>query len=310
MTQQSGCCVCGRPLAPPFHTINGRAYCDEHFAAVNRPNGGAWLAGLAQIAGVALVCGALAWLAGMLPPLHGAALVAVGVAVALLPSLLWLVFFYAQDRLEPEPKGNIALVFITALLLTDVVGVRLVRDWFRVGDWAPQSTLTSLLASTLIVGFTYQAIAYMAVRATVYTTPEFDERMDGIVYGTVAGLGCATLLNLRFILENGGVALGPGSIRVATTALAMASFSGLMGYFMAAAKFERRPAWWVALGVALAAACNGLFSWLISEVSASGLGVAPWRSLLLGLGVALVVFAILIGLMRRVTTVKIGRIGI
>lgn len=307
MSDTPVCCVCGEPLTPPYHTINGRAYCERHFAAVNRPNIGVWQAGLIQIVAIGLVTALIAVLASFLPPLTGIPLIVVGVLIAVVPTIAWLLFFYRQDRLEPEPKTNIVLVFLLAFLLTDVVGVRLIDDWIRVPEWAPQSTVTSLLASILVLGFTYQAIAYFSVRISVYATEEFDERMDGIVYGTVAGLGVATLLNLRFVLENGGVALGVGSVRVATTALALASFSGLMGYFMAAAKFETKPVWWVPLGVALAAVLNGLFSWLINEVSAAGLTVEPWRSLVFGLVVALAVFAVLVWLMRRVTTVTIRR---
>lgn len=307
MSDQPVCCVCGEALEPPYNVIEGRAYCVRHYAAVTRPNSGVWRAGLVQIVGVAAISAVIALVAGFLPPLTGAALILTGLVIALLPTALWLVFFYQQDRLEPEPKGAIALVFLLAFALTDVFGVRLIRDWFHVAEWASQDSLLSLFTSIVVLGITYQVIAYIAVRATVYTTPEFDERMDGIVYGTVAGLGIATLLNLRFVLENGGVALAAGSIRVATTTLAMASFSGLMGYFMAEAKFSTRPVWWVPLGVVIAALFNGLFSWLISEVSATGLTVAPWRSLVLGLVVALVVFAVLIALMRRVTTVTLGR---
>jgi len=307
MAEQPVCCVCGEPLTPPYNTLHGRAYCDHHFALINRPSPGFWRAGLVQIAGIVVLCALIALVANVLPPLTGAALIIAGVVIAIIPTALWLVFFYQQDRLEPEPKSTILVVFLLAFLLADVVGVRLVRDWLRVPDWASQDTVTSLLASTLVLGFTYQIIAYLAVRLTIYTSPEFDERMDGIVYGTVAGLGIATLLNLRYIIDNQGVALGPGVVRVATTTLAMASFSGLMGYFMAEAKFEAKPVWWVPLGVATAAVLNGLFSWLISEVSASGLTVDPWRSLLLGLVVALAVFALLVLLMRRVTTVALGR---
>jgi len=192
-------------------------------------------------------------------------------------------------------------VFLLALLLTGAIGVPLIIDWFRLPTWAAPQSVTSLLASILVVGFTWQAIAYAAVRLVVYDTPEFDERMDGIVYGTVAGLGVATLLNLNYVIANGGVALGPGVIQVVTTALAQASFSGLLGYFMAEAKFEHRPVWWVPLGLFIAAVLNGLFSWLLSEVSATGLTVSPWRSLVLGIVVALAVFALLLMLMRRAT---------
>jgi hypothetical protein len=123
--------------------------------------------------------------------------------------------------------------------------------------------------------------------------------MDGIVYGTVAGLGVATMLNLHYVIDNQGVALAPGIISVVTTALAQASFGGVLGYFMAQAKFEHKPVWWVPLGVICAAILNGVFGWLIHEVSAAGLEVEPWRSLIAGVLIAVVTFAGLVYLMQR-----------
>lgn len=305
--RQIRCCIDGEPLDPPYHIVGGRAYCDRHFAMVNKPHPGFWRASLFQIVLMGVISGGLAYLSTFLGPLDRTAQILVGVFLAIVPSALWIYYFYRQDRLEPEPKTRILAVFLLALVLQDFVGRRVIDDWFGIARWASFDTLTSLLASILIVGFTWQAIAYAAVRLVVYATPEFDERMDGIVYGTVAGLGVATLANLRFVLDNAGVALAPGVIQATTTALAQASFGGLMGYFMAQAKFEHRPAWWVPLGFTIAAVLNGLFSWLISEVSASGLTVDPWRSLAMGLVVALATFFVLVALMRRTTEVTLGR---
>src|SRR5262249_49099294 len=279
MAEELKCCICGDPVTPPYRVVGGRRYCERHYAMVNKPNSGFWRAGIIQIVGVGVVSAIVAFLAGLLGPLDRTMLVVVGVILAIVPSAVWLYFFYRQDRLEPEPKTRIAAVFLLALLLTSAIGLRIINDWFQVAVWALAETTTSLLASILVVGFTWQAIAYASIRLVVYNTPEFDERMDGIVYGTVAGLGVATLLNLNYVLDNGGVALGPGVIHVVTTALAQASFSGLLGYFMAEAKFEHKPVWWVPLGLCIAAVLNGLFSWLLTEVSASGLSVSPWRSL-------------------------------
>lgn len=301
------CCICGEPVPPPYNLLGQRVYCARHFATVNKPHPGYWRAGLLQIALMGLFSAVLALLASQLGPLGRPALLAIGLFLAVAPSALWLMFFYRQDRLEPEPKTRIAAVFLLALVLTDVVGLRMFNDVFELPRWAAAQTISSLLATILIVGFTLQGIAYTAVRLVVYASAEFDERMDGIVYGTVAGLGAATLLNLRYVIDNGGVALGPGVVHVFTTALAQASFSGLMGYFMSQAKFEHRPAWWVPLGVAAAAVLNGLFTWLMSEISATGLTVQPWRSLALGVAVALAVFALLLMLMRRATHATLGR---
>lgn len=302
------CCICHERLEPPYKTLGGRAYCARHYAQVNKPHTGFWRATLIQIIGIALLAALVAFLAqSVIGPLEGPALIVAGVLLALVPSALWLFFFYQQDRLEPEPKTRIAAVFILAALLMDVFGRRVTSEWFRPAEWASYDTLTSLLASILIVAVTAQLIIYITVRLLVYDTEEFDERMDGVIYGTVAGLGVATISNLYFVLANEGVRLGPGVVQTVTTALAQASFGGLQGWFMAEAKFEHKPAWWVPAGFAAATLLNGLFSWLIGEVSASGLVVDPWRSLLFGVLVAIFAFLLLALLMRRYTEVTLRR---
>lgn len=304
--EQKYCCITGEPVYPPYNILGGRVYSDKAFAAINRPHTGYWRSVLLQVVGMALFALIVAVLANLLGDLTDAGRIVLGLFLAIVPTVLWLLYFYRQDRLEPEPKAHLGLVFFAALLLTDVIGRRVINDWFRVADWASYNAWTSLAASVLIVAVTYTAIVYVSIRL-VYATKEFDERMDGVVYGTVAGLGVATLLNLRYIIDNQGVELAPGVVRTVTTALAMASFGGLLGWFMAEAKFTHRPTWWVPAGFALTAALNGVFSWLIGEIAAAGLTVEPWRSLALGLTVALATFLALAYLMRRATEVTLRR---
>ena len=293
------CCICEEPVSPPYNMLGKRVYCDKHYALINKPHLGYWRAGVLQIVAMGVFSVIVAAMAESIGELAQTPLIIVGLFLAIVPTALWLWYFYQQDQLEPEPKTKIAAVFLLALILTDFVGLRLIHEGFQIGEWSSVNPITSLLASILIVGFTYEAIKYFSVRLVVYATDEFDERMDGIVYGTIAGLGVATLLNLHHIIDNQGVALGPGVVYTVTTALAQASFGGLMGYFMAQAKFEHRPIWWVPFGVSLSAVLDGLFMWVIDEVSAAGLTVDPWRSLVVGIVVALVVFSVLIMLMRR-----------
>jgi hypothetical protein len=301
------CCVCHERLTPPYRTLGGRAYCERHYQAVNKPHSGFWRATLIQIVGMGALAAIVAFLAQSVGPLSGPGLLLAGVLLAIVPSALWLGFFYQQDRLEPEPKTRVAAVFVLAALLADVFLRRVVSDWFQPSQWASRDSVTSLLASILIIAATSQLIIYLAVRLLVYDSEEFDERMDGIIYGTVAGLGVATVSNLYFVLANDGVALGPGVVQTATTALAQASFGGLQGWFMAEAKFEHKPGWWVPLGFALTTLLNGVFSWLIGEVGAAGLQVDPWRSLIFGVLVAMFAFLALAFLMRRTTEVTLRR---
>jgi len=295
---QLTCCVCGELVSPPYNIVRQRVYCDRHFAILDRDNRAFWRTTIVQIVVMAVFSLGVILLSNYVGPIEDPWRVPVGLLLVLVPTALWLYYFYLQDRAQPEPKARLAEVFFLALLLTAAVGYPL-ANWFQVDEWAGSQNLTSLLASVLIPGFIWQGITYTAVRVVVYATPDFDERMDGIIYGTMAGLGVGTLLNLHYVLDNGGVALSTGVVYVVTTILAQASFGGITGHFMAQAKFEHKPVWWVPAGVALSAILNGLYRWLVSEVSADGLTIAPWRSLLLGLVAAGVAFAALLILIRR-----------
>jgi len=297
-TAHPTCCVCGRPGT---RQLGSRWYCDEHFALVNKPHPGFWRAAVVQVAGLMVFTLVVAGLASLLPPgsLTGGPLVAAGLVLALVPAGVWLIYFRRQDRLEPEPKTYVLGVFLLALLLTDVVGRRLVLDFYRVEDWITLSSVANLGGSILIVGFTLEGIKWASVRFSIYSTGEFDERMDGVVYGTAAGLGVATMLNLRFILDSGGADLGSAVIHVVVAAMAQASFGGITGYFLGEAKFTEEPVWWMPAGLTLASVLNGAFLWLLGEVRATGISVDPWRGLVFGSAVALATFAVLTWLMGR-----------
>src|SRR5687768_6734158 len=118
MAEELTCCICGDPLTPPYRIIGGRVYCERHYAAVNQLNPGFWRAGIIQIVAVGIISAIIAFLAGQLGPLDSTLLIVVGVILAIVPSAVWLYFFYRQDRLEPEPKTKLAAVFLLALLLT------------------------------------------------------------------------------------------------------------------------------------------------------------------------------------------------
>ncbi len=297
MTSQI-CCVCHEK--PATQALGGRPYCEEHYENAMRVNRGFTRSGLINIGLIAVFTLAVSAFTALVPVnFSEAGLLIVGLLLAFVPALLWLGFFYQQDRLEPEPRHYVLGVFFLALLVSDVLGRRLLNNVFHVGEWLSLDNTSALVGYILVVGFTYEAIKYAIVRFTVYPTLEFDERMDGIVYGTAAGLGVATMINLNFILESGGAALSSGVIYVVVTALAQGAFGGVVGYFLGEAKFTSEPVWWMPLGVTIAAVLNGLFSYFLAEVNQAGLSVSPWRGLLFALVVAVITFGALMYLIRR-----------
>lgn len=238
------------------------------------------------------------------PVFTPASLLLTGVFLALVPAFIWMIFFYMQDSAEPEPKGFVIGVFALGGLLAAAVGIPAVEYLFRVSHWIYNGTLTTILGGILVVGFTQEFLKYAAVRYSIYNSDEFDEPTDGVVYATAAGLGYATVLNITFVVSNGGVGLGVGIIQMAVVALAQAAFSGITGYFLGRAKFESEQIWWMPLGITLAATFNGLFNWLLGivnqpTVTLSGSTNNTWMGLVLAAVVAFATTGVILMLVRR-----------
>lgn len=284
------CRVCDKPAV---RRLGSYSFCEEHYRSATRQRNWLWPADLTtlllSIAFVLVAFGVDQWLQ---PRLNSAALILLGLVMSFIPAGLWLTLFYRRDRYEPEPKALVLQVFGLGALMAWAIGGRVLNLLFDVNNWLYANWWTQLAGGILVVGFTQEFLKYLAVRASVYNLAEFDERTDGIIYGTAAGLGYATALNIDIIVGSGGVDLGAGAFRIAITALAHASFAGVVGYFLAKQKFERKPLWWMPLGLTVAAVLNGLFSYLrglvsVGQISSAGGSSNPWTGLFLAAGFAI-----------------------
>jgi RsiW-degrading membrane proteinase PrsW (M82 family) len=152
-------------------------------------------------------------------------------------------------------------------------------------------------------------LIYLTVRYSVFDNPEFDQRIDGIIYSMAAGLGVATVLNFLYVLERGGVDLDIGSIRMVVNALAFASFAGVQGYFLGQTRFETTPVYYLPLGLTIAAVLNGLFFFILERAAGSGLSYNPWRDLILAAIVAVITLLIVFWLVGRANeeTLRVAR---
>jgi RsiW-degrading membrane proteinase PrsW (M82 family) len=299
------CCV--DQQRPGTHSIGGRWFCDEHYnkAVYNRK--GVWRTAIAAVVALLIFVAAVVVLDLVLKPqLSGGALVLTGLILAVVPAALWLVFFYQQDRLEPEPLGYVVRMFVIGLALAGAIGIPLTDQLFGVQNWLYRDPLTTWIGSIFITGGVAAFIIYAAVRYFMFDEPEFDERTDGVVYATAAALGYATSLNLQFILANGGARLGTGEIFVAEVALAFAAFGGLLGYFLGRAKLEQDPIWWLPLGLVLTSFLGGLFVILRGQldpgsitITGHGSGLPSFNGLILAGILAVVVTVIVSYLIGR-----------
>lgn len=85
------------------------------------------------------------------PVFTQATLTLTGVALSLIPALVWLGFFYRRDRLEPEPKSMVIQVFFLGGLLAAAIGIPLLNNIFQISEWMFSNLWIRLLGGILIV---------------------------------------------------------------------------------------------------------------------------------------------------------------
>jgi protease PrsW len=260
---------------------------------------------LIEIVGIAIFAAVVALVADLVKPqLDGVALVLAGVVLAFVPAVIWLIAFYRQDRLEPEPMQYVVGMFALGALLAQAVGQPIIRDLFKVQTWVRDDLALGFVGTIVIVGIVQEFLKYAAVRYTVFGSAEFDQPVDGIIYAASAGLGYATMLNIHYVVSNGGVDLGVGAIRCAVEALSQACTAGVVGYFLGQAKFKKMGPLWLPIGLLLAASLNALVSLLLERAPLFGtrFGFNEWSALIAAVVVAGGVFAGLLAVMRRLNS--------
>ena len=148
---------------------------------VARNRYGSWISSLLLILALAgFVALAIYFAPRYVAGLTGWQLVAFGLMMALVPALLWLIFFYLQDRLSPEPKGNVFGVFVLGGLLAAAIGQPVIERIFQVQDWMYTTWWVQLLASILVIGFVQEFLVYAscATRSTAARFRRARQRRD------------------------------------------------------------------------------------------------------------------------------------
>jgi RsiW-degrading membrane proteinase PrsW (M82 family) len=131
-----------------------------------------------------------------LPELVPGAIVASAIAPALL--LLWLVV--AADS-RPEPP----LVVWTAVILgaLSAIPTGFLELWLQHVPMTHNPWLAVDLSTLLFVGIPEETVKISIIAAIALRARDFDEPMDGVVYGTAVGLGFAAVENLLYVVGAG-----------------------------------------------------------------------------------------------------------
>lgn len=174
-----------------------------------------------------------------------------------MPGILWVWYFYRKDKYNPEPKKLIIRDFIWGILI--VFPISIIESPF--GSYlTPQAPLIYLFFGTIfIIGLAEEGgKAYVAYKLH-YDHPEFDEHVDGIIYGITIGLGFAAFENLFYTILFG---YRVGLVRAVLTSLAHASFTGIFGYYLSLAKHHQEKRL-ILKGLIIVTLLHGLYDFFV-----------------------------------------------
>jgi len=154
------------------------------------------------------------------------------VASALVPALLFLWFLCSRDR-NPEPPGLVIRTFLLGALVTvPIVPVAMALE--ALGHGAMGVWGKAIVGAFLGAAIPEEGFKFLVLRLWVWRQKDFDEPMDGIVYGAAASLGFAALENVMYVSEGG---LSVATLRAVTAVPGHALTGVLMGYYAGRAKF-------------------------------------------------------------------------
>jgi RsiW-degrading membrane proteinase PrsW (M82 family) len=163
------------------------------------------------------------------------------VVAAAAPSLVLLAYFHLRDRYEREPLGHLLLTYALGMYaLLAAQGLFATDGLLSWLDGAGGSFLegrsepAKLLDAFVLAGLLEESTKWVLLLTAVYHWREFDEPLDGLIYGVALSLGFATLENLHYLMRHGLVVAWP---RALLAVPAHALFGGSMGYYAGRAKF-------------------------------------------------------------------------
>jgi protease PrsW len=159
--------------------------------------------------------------------------------LAVVPALGLVVYFYLRDRYEPEPRRYVAAAFVYGMLvlIPALLLGRWVTGWVD-PEWRALSGVWGRFYDDFLVAAAVEELLkWVIFGLTISRWREFDEPMDGCVYGATMALGLAAVENLYYVLGSGSLELA--LLRGLLSVPAHALYGASMGYFIGRAKFVR-----------------------------------------------------------------------
>lgn len=177
-----------------------------------------------------------------------------------LPAIIAMAYVDRLDAKRPEPRRTlrrVALVGALTGIIVSLIGAMFLRPLGPTPD-----TYAAAIYDAFVVAAGPEELAKLgAMLLVAWRRPEFDERMDGIVYGARAGLGFALVENVVYLIVIPHSLGEFFSLFFARALLAVpghAAWGAILGYFAARRRFDGRGPGML-FGLMLAIVLHGLY---------------------------------------------------
>lgn len=165
-------------------------------------------------------------------------MVAFQIFLAVIPSLILIIFIYSRDKYDREPVGLLISVFVLGMLaVIPVLVVETIGEWLNIFT----GLVGILIKAFVVVALTEEYFKRSVVMRVAFSHPAYNERLDGIIYCAVASLGFATVENISYVItywaDQPSLWLTRALLSVPTHML----LGITMGYFLSMAKYCINP---------------------------------------------------------------------
>lgn len=160
------------------------------------------------------------------------------ILLAVAPSIALITFILLHDRYDKEPFSVLLKVFFFGMLATiPTLLAEMILQRFNIFA----GIFGAAFQAFIVIGFTEEFFKRKVVTWQAFYHPAFNEKLDGIVYCSIASLGFATIENVFYVLSYAQIDPTIWLTRAFLSVPTHMLLGIIMGYYLGHAKFSPDP---------------------------------------------------------------------
>jgi RsiW-degrading membrane proteinase PrsW (M82 family) len=211
------------------------------------------------------------------------------VALGLLPSLIWLGFYYKEGQ-RKEPGTMMTRAFLMGIIISPLAIILQFAFLKAISFFSVviEIELESGPFFYLWAAFVEELVKFIAVYIAVIRRPEFDRPIDAMMYMIIGALGFAAIENIMVVFHvipsGATAAVATLALRFIGATLLHSLASAILGYFLAISWFyQHHMKKFIFIGLTIATILHFIFNMIIATNETQAIALLLTTLLLVGL---------------------------